>query len=121
MFNQKFKIMLVQFAAFLTEDLTEKSIKKFEPSEKTPNGSVVAEITVAEAGKEKKYHTVKFWGREGVHQYLKKGKCLEVKGDMTYNLAQDGDRQRKYYSIENADITLLGSPQEADNKNGGEN
>ena len=113
--------MLVQFAAFLTEDLKEENIKRFEASEKKPNGSVVAEITVAEAGKEKKYHTVKFWGREGLHSYLTKGKCVEISGDFTYNLSEaDGNgRSRKYYAVENADIKLLAGPQEAESKKKG--
>ena len=109
--------MLVQFAAFLTEDLSqENNVKRFKPSEKRPEGSVLTTITVAEAGKEKKYHTVKFWGREGLHEFLVKGKCIQVSGDMGYDLVNGDEQSRKYYAVENANIDLLGGPSQKEAK-----
>ncbi|MEQ8580051.1 MAG: hypothetical protein RIB01_15185 [Balneola sp.] len=102
--------MKVQFAAFIAKTVTQEDVKRFDPKPGKEKGSVVAQVIVAESGKDKQFHKVELWGREELHQYLTQGRLIEVTGDFGYNLSEsDSSNSIKYYSIKNADIQLLTS------------
>lgn len=96
--------MKVTLVGNLVEDVTADNTKTV----KTEKGeSQVTTLSVAEAGKEKQYHTVKYWGREKLAQYLKKGTTVMIEGDLSYSLAEKEDRSQKYYSITANEVVLL--------------
>jgi len=107
--------MKVQFAAIIVESLNaETDVKTFPPKKEGQKEAVVANITVAEVNSDKdadpQYHDVQIWGRVDLHQYLVKGKIIQVSGDMQYRLAENGETKRKYYAVRNADIVLIADP-----------
>lgn len=106
--------MKVQFAAFIAKPVKDEDVKRFDPKPGKEKGSIVASVIVAEAGKEKQFHKVEFWGREELHKYLTPGRLVEVSGDMGYSLSEsENSKSVKYYSIKNADIQLLTSSEES--------
>ena len=106
--------MKVQFAAFIAKPVKDEDVKRFDPKPGNEKGSIVVSVIVAEAGKEKQFHKVEFWGREELHKYLTPGRPVEVSGDMGYTLSEsENSKSVKYYSIKNADIQLLTSSEES--------